>query len=176
VRWPGATGRPGRVVEAFTEAVDVLPTLVELCGGDVPDFCDGMSLVPFLDGDLDGWSAPAGWRDAVHHEYDFRDPTSTLVEELLGLRQDQCALATLRDRHGTYVHFAGGLPALFFDLDDDPGELHDRSRDPAAAARVLDAAQRLLTMRLEHTDPRLANHRATPAGPVHRPDPPRPGR
>lgn len=174
VRWPGAGGRPGRTVEAFTENVDVLPTLLELCGGEVPAFCDGMSLVPFLDGDLEGWAAPDRWRDAVHHEYDFRDPTSTVVEELLGLRQDQCALATLRDRHGTYVHFAGGLPPLYFDLDDDPGELHDRSRDPAYTARVLDAAQRLLTLRMEHTDPRLANHRATPAGPVHRADPPRP--
>ena len=48
VRWPGMQGPAGRVVDAFTENVDVLPTLVDLCGGTVPEFCDGASLRPFL--------------------------------------------------------------------------------------------------------------------------------
>ena len=99
-----------------------------------------------------------------------------MIEELFGLRQDQCAISVLRDRHGKYVQFAGGLPPLFFDLDEDPGELTDRATDPGRAAEVLGYAQRLLALHLEHTDPRLANHRATPAGPVHRADPPRPAR
>lgn len=174
IRWPAMTGRAGRTVDAFTENVDVLPTLVDLCGGTVPEYCDGASLRPFLDGDLAGWSAPRGWRDAVHIEYDFRDPTSTTIEGTFGLRMDQCAVSVLRDRHGKYVQFAGGFAPLFFDLDDDPGELHDCVDEPDRAAQVLDYAQRLLRLRMEHTDPRLANHRATTAGPVHRADPPRP--
>ena len=40
--------------------VDVLPTLVDLCGGTVPEFCDGASLRPFLDADLAGTAAYAG--------------------------------------------------------------------------------------------------------------------
>lgn len=174
VRWPGASGSAGRVVDAFTEAVDVLPTLLELCGGSPPELCDGAPLTGFLESDLEGWQAPPRWREAVHTEYDFRDPTSLLVEELMGLRQDQCSIATLRDRSGTYVHFAGGVPPLWFDRDEDPGELYDRSSDPALARRVLESAQRLLSLRMEHTDPRLANHRAIEGGPVHRSDPPRP--
>ena len=176
VRWPGMQGPAGRVVDAFTENVDVLPTLVDLCGGTVPEFCDGASLRPFLDRDLAGAAAPEGWRDAVVTQFDFRDPGSTVIEELFGLRQDQCAISVLRDRHGKYVQFAGGLPPLFFDLDEDPGELTDRATDPGRAAEVLGYAQRLLALHLEHTDPRLANHRATPTGPVHRADPPRPAR
>jgi arylsulfatase A-like enzyme len=168
-------GSPGRVVDAFTENVDVLPTVLDLCGGRVPDFCDGTTLRPFLDGELSGTAAPDGWRDAVHLEFDFRDPTSLLIEQLFGLRQDQCSIAVLRDRRGKYVHFGGHLPPLFFDLEEDPGELVDRTADPATASRRLDYAQRLLGLRMEHTDPRLANHRATPSGPVHRADPPRPG-
>ncbi len=174
VRWPAMTGAPGRTVDAFTENVDVMPTILELCGGEPPAFCDGASLRPFLDGELSGPEAPPRWRTAVHTEYDFRMPTSRAVEELLGIRQDQCAVSVLRDRSGKYVQFAGGLPPLFFDLDDDPAELNDLAADPAMAPRLLRYTQRLLAMRMEHTDPRLANHRATPFGPSFRADPPRP--
>ena len=61
-------GRPGRVVDAFTENVDVVPTILDLCGAEPPAFCDGASLRPFLDGDLSGTEAPERWRDAVHLE------------------------------------------------------------------------------------------------------------
>ena len=175
VSWPGRVAAPGRTVEAFTENVDIVPTVLDLCGGPVPEFCDGASLRPFLEQDLSGWDAPDRWRDAVHVEFDFRDPTSTLIEQLFGLRQDECAISVLRDRHGKYVQFGGGLPSLFFDLDDDPHELVDRATDPAMAPRILDYAQRLLALRMAHTDPRLANVRAFPPEPIHRADPPRPG-
>ncbi len=174
VRWPGMTGAPGRAVDAFTENVDVLPTIVDVCGGEPPAFCDGASLRPFLDSDREGLDAPERWRDAVHTEYDFRMPTTRAIEGAYGLRQDQCAVSVLRDRRGKYVQFAGDMPPLFFDLEDDPGELVDRSTDPTRTADLLDYAQRLLRLRMEHTDPRLANHRATPGGAVQRPDPPRP--
>jgi arylsulfatase A-like enzyme len=174
VRWPGMAGRPGRVVDAFTENVDVVPTILDLCGAEPPAFCDGASLRPFLDGDLSGTEAPERWRDAVHLEYDFRMPTSHVIEELIGIRQDQCSISVIRDRAGKYVQFGGGLPSLFFDLDDDPGELRDVAGAADRAPQLLDYAQRLLRMHIEHTDPRLANHRATPAGPVFRADPPRP--
>lgn len=171
VRWPRAGWTTGRVVEAFTENVDLTSTILDLIGAPPPAFCDGASLRPLLEA-ADG-RAPEGWRDAVHWEYDFRDPTSDLVEQALGLRQDQSSIAVLRDERGKYVHFGGDLPALYFDLEQDPGELVDRSSDPEAAPRVLEMAQRLLTLRMEHTDPRLANTRATTAGTVFRADPPR---
>ena len=174
VRWPGMEATAGRTVDAFTENVDVLPTIVDLCGGDPPAFCDGASLRPFLDAELSGTDAPERWRDAVHTEYDFRMPSSTIIEDLLGIRQDQCSVSVIRDRSGKYVQFGGGLPSLFFDLDDDPGELVDRSDEPDRSGQILGYAQRLLRMHMEHTDPRLANHRATPFGVISRPDPPRP--
>lgn len=179
IRWPGATGTPGRVVEAFTENVDVMPTLLDLLDAEPSDFCDGASLRPFLDTDLgdgvdhSGWSAPEGWRSAVHHEFDFRDPGSEIIEQVFGLRQDQCTISVLRDRHTKYVAFCGGLPPLLFDLDDDPGELVDRHGDPALAARELAMVETLLRARMEHTDPRLANTRVTGLGVIHRADPPR---
>lgn len=172
VRWPG-TVPADRVVDAFTENVDIVPTLLEAVGAPPPDFCDGASLWPLLTGD---GAPPPGWRDAVHLEFDFRDPTSHVIESAYGIRQDQCAISVLRSATTKYVRFCGGLESLLFDLVDDPDELVDRSGDPAFASRRCEAAEALLTLRMEHTDPRLANTRATPAGTAHRADPPRPGR
>jgi len=176
IRWPQMAGDPGRSVDAFTENVDIVPTLMELAGAPAPQHCDGMSLVPFLNSQLAGEDAPDNWRDAVHVEFDFREPTSTIMEDIFGLRQDECVISVLRDRNGKYVHFAGDLPPLFFDLDEDPGELNNLAGNPEIAARLLNYAQRLLSLRMAHTDPRLANYRATSAGPIHRADPPRPHR
>lgn len=167
---PSHVNDPGRVVEAFTENVDVTPTVLDLVGAPQPEMSDGSSLRPLLDhpdSEVD-W-----WRSAVHFESDFREPTSDIIEQLVGIRQDQCALSVIRDHHGKYVHFGGGYPSLFFDLDEDPDELVNRADDPAYASRVLDYAQRLLSMHIEHSDPRLANTRATPFGTIHRADPPR---
>jgi arylsulfatase A-like enzyme len=178
IRWPGMAGRPGRVVDAFTENVDVLPTLVDVCGGEIPSFCDGASLRDFLDRDLEGTAAPERWRQEVVLEYDFRDPRHTMIEQLYGLRMDECSICVVRDRSGKYVHFGGHFPPLLFDLEDDPGELVDlaprAAGDPAVAARMLDYAGRMLSLRMQHTDPRLTGTRITPDGPVQRSDPPRP--
>ncbi len=148
----------GTVVEAFTEHVDVTPSICELLGGDVPMQCDGRSLVPWLAGDT-----PDLWRDAVHHEYDFRDPDSALLEEAFGVTLEECSLAVLRDAHGKYVQFGGhhAFPPLFFDIDEDPAQLTNRAADPAYASRVLDYAQRMLAWRMRHTDRTLAGMKLT---------------
>lgn len=174
IRAPGHIEEPGRVVESFTENVDIVPTLLELIGATPPDFGDGASLKPFLEQASLPSSGPENWRTAVHYEFDFREPNSTIIESIFGIRQDQCALSVIRDHEAKYVHFAGGLPPLFYDLSSDPAELHNRAEDPALASRILSYAQRLLSMQLEHTDPRLANTRATGFGTIHRADPPRP--
>ena len=174
IRAPSRIEQPGRVVEAFTENVDIFPTLLDLIGITPPDFCDGASLAPFLDQASLPATGPEHWRSAVHFEFDFREPNSTIIESIFAIRQDQCAISVIRDHEAKYVHFAGGLPPLFFDLRTDPEELYNRAEDPSLTSTVLSYAQRLLSMKLEHTDPRLANTRATGFGTIHRPDPPRP--
>ncbi len=59
VRDPAQAAHAGRTVEAFTEAVDVLPTICELIGEPIPAQCDGLPLTPFLRGrTLPGGGAP----------------------------------------------------------------------------------------------------------------------
>ena len=146
----------GRVVDRFTENVDVTPTILDLLDADVPSQCDGRSLVPWLSGE-----SPPDWRDEVHFEFDFRDPDSDLLERALGITIEECSLAVLRDDHGKYVHFAG-LPPIFFDLDDDPDQTVNRADDRACAPRVLEYAQRMLSWRARHQDRTLSGMKLHP--------------
>ncbi len=153
VAGPGIEG--GTVVDDFTENIDIMPTLLDLLDARTPPQCNGASLRPFLEG-----GRPATWRDAVHWEWDFRDPLAT---EALGIAGGESNLAVLRDRSGKYVHFAALRPA-FYDLEADPGELHNVADDPAYAAKVLSYAQRLLSWRQSTDDQTLAHLLVTAGG------------
>lgn len=157
LRDPDAPRRGARV-DAFTEAVDVMPTILDWLGIDPPETLDGASLLPFL-----RQGEPAGWRQQTFWEKDFRDPVALTAERHFGLTPDQCSYAVIRDRDWKYVHFAG-MPPAFYDLRNDPGELVNRAGDPLLAGVMLDYAQRLLSHRMVHADRTLVNHMATDRG------------
>ena len=156
VRHPRAGA--GRRVAAFSEAVDVMPTLIEMAGDRPPGHIDGRSLLPFLEG-----GEPADWRDAVHWEYDFREVATGAAQQALGLDLDACSLAVHRDRRFKYVHFAG-LPPLLFDLAADPDELFDLAGEAGHAAVRLGCAESLLAWRARHLDRTLTGIALTPQG------------
>jgi len=151
IRDPRQRKAAGRRVDAFTEAVDIAPTLVDIMGGAPADHLDGRSLQSFLAG-----QSPTDWRDCAHWEFDYRSISKGTAERHFGLRPQQCNLAVIRSRRYKYVHFGGGLPPLLLDLADDPGELRNLARDPGHAAIRLDFAERLLAWRAEHLDQSLA--------------------
>jgi arylsulfatase A-like enzyme len=137
-----------------------MPTILDWLGVDIPAQCDGRSLLPFLAG-----QTPSGWREEVHLELDFRSsPNGGLDgEKALGLDPDECQLAILRGRRWKYVHFAA-LPALLFDLENDPDEMNDLSSDPAYAGIMLEMAQKMLSWRLKHQEHVLTNLHNGPNG------------
>jgi arylsulfatase A-like enzyme len=156
VRAPGAQG--GAIIDAPTESIDVMPTLLDWLREEIPQTCDGRSLLPFIRGEH-----PADWRTELHYEFDFRDVQDTRPETILGLDRNECSLCVVQDAAYKYVHFAA-LPPLFFDLAADPHQLHDRAADPAYATLVRDYAQRALSWRLLHADRTLTDYRTTPGG------------
>ena len=153
---PGERG--GQVIDAPTESIDVMPTMLDWLGAPSPQAVDGRSVMPFVRG-----QTPPDWRRELHYEYDFRDIHYSRAETALGLGMDDASLCVIQDAFGKYVHFAAS-PPLFFDLELDPNQFHNRADDPAYAARVLDYAQRALSWRLRHADRTLTHFRSTPAG------------
>ncbi|GLQ06594.1 alkaline phosphatase family protein [Sneathiella chinensis] len=148
----------GRTVDAFTESVDIMPTILDLIGRDVPLQCDGHSLGDWISGET-----PVKWRSAVHWLFDFRDIEHREPETLLDLSHDECSLLVLRDDRFKYVHFAA-LPPLLFDLVNDPDECHNLAEEPDYQAVVLLYAQRLLSWRMSHEFGALDKHLATSDG------------
>lgn len=122
---------PGRrnqcaTVDALTESVDILPTILELIRAPNAS-CDGRSLLPLMMN-----RRPKDWRSHVHWQFDFRDEPTPALQAVLGLDADQANLSVVRGKEWKYVRFAG-LEPLLFDLNSDPMEFNDRSRDPSAA-------------------------------------------
>ncbi|MEA2779649.1 MAG: hypothetical protein QOK29_1193 [Rhodospirillaceae bacterium] len=152
----------GAVIEQFTESIDIMPTILEWLGLEVPAQCDGGSLLSFLGGE-----APVNWRQEAHWEYDFRDPLQQWPETALGLADDQCALAVLRSQSHKYVHFAAQSP-LLFDLQRDPGELVNRAEHPAYREIRLELASKMLSWRMTHADRALTGQFITPEGIIER--------
>jgi len=162
VRDPRAPG--GQVVDAFTEAVDVMPTVLEWLGLAAPVQCDGRSLAPLCRGER-----VERWREAAHYAFDFRNFRDQSGAPPFGLAPDECAFLVRRERRWKLVHFTSLAP-LLFDLETDPGELHDLASSPEHRSVLLAMTQKLLSFRLAHEDRTLANIRLTPEGPVeHRP-------
>jgi arylsulfatase A-like enzyme len=165
---PAASAGRGRVVDAFTESVDVLPTICRWLGIDVPLQADGFALQPFITGDGiggDGDGAGAGrwapqhWRTEAHWSWNFSNPATRAAERFFALPMAHCTLDVVRGSEVKYVQFAADaavLPPLLFDLEADPGQLHDLASAAGAAERGWRAAQRLMQWRMRNDDRTLA--------------------
>ena len=166
VRSPAHRAGQGRVVEAFTENVDVFPTLCELLAAPTPSQCDGRSLVPWLAGDT-----PDDWREMATWEYDWRqlyindDAAGAALNWPNDRRLERQNLCVQRDEHHAYVQFGNG-DWLAFDVATDP-TWRTTTRDPQ---RVLPLAQRMLTWRSQHTERRLSGMKLESGGVGRWPD------
>ena len=150
---PEADKSRGKEVEAFTESIDIMPTILDVIGQDIPSACDGYSLLPFSRD-----QQPKDWRQEYHAEFDLRSPYDFNDEVPLGLRKEKCMVNIIRGERYKYVHFSG-LPPLFFDLKDDPHEYINRYDDPDYKSIVLEYVEKMLTWRMEHDEVALTDIR-----------------
>jgi arylsulfatase A-like enzyme len=162
---PRSKADPGRgkVIDAVTESVDLLPTICEFMGADVPLQADGWSLAPFVE----GRGTPEHWRTTAHFEWDFSGPSTQLAEQFFGIPMSHCSLAVSRGERYKYVQFAAApdlLPSLLFDLDHDADQVvnlcagpGDDWQQPAWAA-----TQELLQWRMRTSERTLSGHFVSP--------------
>ncbi len=152
-----ADGGRGTVVRAVTESVDVLPTICEFTGVDVPLQVDGWSLAPFLRGE----PCPVHWRDTAHFEWSFADPVYQGAEKTFGIPMNHCALAVSRGPRHKYVQFAADaalFPPLLFDVTADPGQTHNLLVEGGAEMTRLawEATQELLQWQMRTAERTLS--------------------
>lgn len=153
---PEADDLRGRCIDRFTEHVDIMPTVLDWLGYDVPRQCDGRSLIPLLQGSV------RQWRESAFMEFDFRD-LKTGAHGALGLGADHCGVAIMRAERFKYVHFAGLAP-LLFDLAKDPYEQVNLASDAEFREAVSDCRDRMLDWRIQYADRTLTGASASPGG------------
>ncbi len=123
---PEADVTRGTTCDELVEAIDLAATFIETAGGEVPaHIVEGRSLLPLLRGER-----PDDWREFAISEYDY---SATAACTRLGVAPRDARLFMVADRRWKLVHAEGGLPPMLFDLENDPGELHDLGRDAGHA-------------------------------------------
>jgi arylsulfatase A-like enzyme len=106
---------PGIAPAGVVELRDIMPTLLDMCGLEVPALVDGKSLLPMMRGEAEGV------REWVHGEHLYAGDVSVQY---------------LTDGREKYIWFSGDGHEQLFDLIADPHELHDLARDQACAENV----------------------------------------
>jgi len=120
-RWPGMIGGGYDIVRIGAH-IDLLPTLVELCGAELPHGrqLDGISLVPLLAGDT------GDWPDRFLMTHVGRWPAGGQPQ-----KYEQCSVRSQRFRLVDYREL--------YDIESDPGEqvnVIDRYHDEANSMRI----------------------------------------
>jgi len=112
----------GTISQHPIEAIDLLPTFVDVVGGaPKPHMLEGLSLIPLIHGQ------DVPWRQHVISEYDY---SGRRARTLLNHPMDDCRLIMVHDGRWKFIHAEGFRPMLY-DLQNDPQELFDLGADPA---------------------------------------------
>lgn len=136
VRYPGLA-RAASTVDRMVTNLDIAPTFLELAGIPVPKRMQGLSLLPLLKGE-----EPRAWRkDWLYEYYEYPGPHN--VRKNRGVRTDRYK----------FIHYYEP-PQEFemYDLQEDPGELHNLYGDPRHAGLASDLRRRLDELRQETGD------------------------
>ncbi|MEG0944566.1 MAG: arylsulfatase [Angelakisella sp.] len=102
----------GQKIDEVVELMDVMPTLLDAAGLPIPDCCDGKSVMPLIKGE------DVQWREYIHGEH------------CLCYHRDQENHFITDGKH-KYIWLNNIDCHQFFDLTNDPGELHNLINDPS---------------------------------------------
>jgi arylsulfatase A-like enzyme len=165
ISWEGHL-KPRAVHSTLVEQVDVMPTLLELCGLEIPFGCQGKSLVPIARGET------KTHKDVIHGEIcppDYRNPYKTYEEFIADWNKyhttrghllcwsanfnvpgDFCK--SIRTHEWKYIWYADGFEELY-DLRRDPHEWVNLARQPEFRSKAAEMKMRLLEWNVLSEDP-----------------------
>ncbi len=164
IRDPRNRQTAGTQIDAFTESIDVAPTLLDWVDVVQPLGFNGHSLLPFIEG-----KHPDNWRDHMFAEMDMSGEFYDLrYQQQFGTTPRQTGFAILQDNQFKLVHFNGGVKPLFYNIGEDPDEANNVADDPAFAAQLLAMTQKMLDHRMTHAHHALSRMSLTADGLVSR--------
>ena len=102
----------------LVESIDLAPTFLDYFSGkSKPQILEGRNLAPLLHNN----SMNTDWRQYAISEYDY---STREARQIIGNDQNDARLIMIRDKRWKYI-FAENFRPMFFDLQNDPNELHD---------------------------------------------------
>ena len=123
---------PGRVVDEVTGHVDIVPTVLDLCGLPVPQGVQGKSLAPLCAGNSTGWPNEAfSWMLGV--------PYTRQEAYMLGRKR------MLRTPEYKLIDYGADFRMRWalYDMAKDSEEMHNLADDPAHSSLLKELAARL---------------------------------
>ncbi len=161
IRLPCNAEQAGTQVTKPTESIDLMPTILEWIGQEIPNSVDGRSLMPLLKKTM-----PEDWRDYTFSEFDFADvKTPTVWQEALGTDASESTLSILRDERFTLVEFACELPTILFDHTA-AGEFENVAEQSEYQHDLIRLMRQLLRHRMRNMDHTLSLDQITKSGAI----------
>ena len=137
ISWPGKI-KPGTRYQQMIQNIDYAPTLIDAAGIQVPDEMQGLSMLPIFKGE------EKEWRESVYyHFYEGGGEHNAPRHE--GVRNKRYKLINF------YQHDGFNL----FDLEKDPNEMKDLSKDPEYAPVLASMKKELEKLRQQYGQPPL---------------------
>ena len=118
--------KPGAVIDNIVELRDIMPTLLDAAGVEIPEAVEGMSVMPLVRGE------DIPWREYLHGEHSFGVASNHYI-------------VTKRDK---YIWYSQTGEEQYFDLEKDPMELHNGINDEDYSHKI-DYLRKILIKELE---------------------------
>jgi N-acetylglucosamine-6-sulfatase len=153
VRFPKMV-EPGTISDLLINNADFAPTLIELAGGEVPNYMQGRSFANVLKGQ----APPDNWRKATYYRYWMHMAHRHAVPAHFGIRTDRYKLIFFYGRYysnnftpGPAHRYEFQTPAAweFYDLENDRYEMDNRYGDHRYSDIIRELKIELLAIREE---------------------------
>jgi len=141
-----------KLIDNFTESVDLAPTILDWLEGDIPQNWNGQSLLPTI---LNSQNKLPP-KEYVIFDWDFRENHHSSFVENGELAPEECNLSVIRTKEWKYVHFPS-LPPMLFNLNEDIYEINNLAGKKNYLEIQHELLSKLLSHRMIHQERQLSN-------------------
>jgi len=118
----GLTVAAGSTCEDLVESIDLVPTFIEIAGGQIPThILEGRSIIPLLEGKITN-----EWRNFTFSETDY---AYRPARKMLKVLPSDAKILMVRNKRWKLIMYQG-FESQLYDLESDPTELYDVIKDP----------------------------------------------